>query len=120
MDADHIRLRREDDAKVLQWRGLRLGDVAAPETIALTEFTECGALWVGVRSLSAGKGSDPLAGSTQTKTAAPKGSGPIHACGVNQAACGIRSERTSPPMSTIKATRPSPRMVAPDTPPMRR
>ncbi len=36
------------------------------------------------------------------------------------AACGTRSERTRPPISTISATRPSPRMVAPDTPLIRR
>jgi len=36
------------------------------------------------------------------------------------AAWATRRERTSPPMSTIRATRPSPRMVAPEMPPMRR
>jgi len=72
MDADHIRLRRDDGAKVLVWRGLRSDDVVARETIASTEFTE-------------GMGSDPFslkrdltpAGMEHTnKTAAPKGGGP--------------------------------------------
>lgn len=40
--------------------------------------------------------------------------------GGGQAACCTRSERTRPPMSTIRATRPSPRMVAPEMPLMRR
>ena len=37
-----------------------------------------------------------------------------------QAACCIRRARTRPPTSTISATRPSPRMVAPEMPSMRR
>ena len=41
------------------------------------------------------------------------------ACGrrpPHQAACATLSERTRPPMSTISATLPSPRMVAPEIP----
>ncbi|BBO51580.1 hypothetical protein KMM349_19110 [Stenotrophomonas maltophilia] len=123
MDPDHIRLRRGDGAKVLQWRGLRFGGVVANETSAATEFTEWIREQIGVGSLFKEKGSDPShtwPERTQTKTAAPKGGGSVHEHSVDQAACGIRSERTRPPMSTISATRPSPRMVAPDTPPMRR
>jgi len=40
MDADHIRLRRDDGAKVLVWQGLRSDDVVARETIMATKFTE--------------------------------------------------------------------------------
>jgi len=47
MDADHIRLRRDDDAKVLQWQGFRLHDVVACASTVPTEFTD----GVGVRSL---------------------------------------------------------------------
>ncbi len=39
---------------------------------------------------------------------------------LHYAACGTFSERTRPPISTISETRPSPRMVAPETPGIRR
>jgi len=110
MDGRHIRMRRDGGADALQGpcSGLHAGGFLWRR--GPTEFTK----WSGRRTLAL------LPGCTQTKAAARVGRRPWITCARTQAACGTRSERTSPPMSTISATRPSPRMVAPDTPPIRR